>query len=112
MPLGWASKTHSALGEIAGEIYILRLRSIPGLDKAFALIYGVYSCVPRVGITPLVRGTDASVPASYRPRTLVVGPADVCGVRLPLLGGHEPAKYTLGVFLRVLMNPLRGLGVA
>src|SRR5215212_4490068 len=32
--------------------------------------------------------------------------------KVALFGGHEPAKYTLGVFLRVLMNPLRGLGVA
>src|SRR5919112_4742502 len=32
--------------------------------------------------------------------------------RLSLLGGHEPAKQTLGVFLRVLMNPLCSLGVA
>ena len=32
--------------------------------------------------------------------------------RLSLLGGHEPAKQTLGVFLRVFMNPLRSLGVA
>src|SRR5215213_859801 len=100
MPLGWASKTHSALGEIAGEIYILRLRSIPGLDKAFALIYGVYSCVPRVGITPLVRGTDASVPASYRPRTLVLVQPMYVGEGCPYSAATNPrnipSEYSCG----------------
>ena len=32
-----------------------------------------------------------------------VGPLDVCGEELPLLGGHEPTKYTLGVFALVLV---------
>ena len=31
---------------------------------------------------------------------------------MPLLGGHEPAKYTLGVFTPVLANPQCGLRVA
>src|ERR687898_3598386 len=32
--------------------------------------------------------------------------------RAGLLGGHEPAEYTLGVFMTVLANPQCGLGVA
>jgi len=33
-----SAKTYAALGAIEEEIYILRLRSIPGPAKAFALI--------------------------------------------------------------------------
>jgi len=35
------AKIYAALGAIDEEIYVLRLRSIPGSAKAFALIYGV-----------------------------------------------------------------------
>ena len=41
-----------------------------------------------------------------------VGPVDVCGGELPLLGGREPAKYTLGVLTPVLAHPQCSLRVA
>src|SRR5215213_1781765 len=47
-----------------------------------------------------------------RPRDLVLVQSMYVGGGLPLLGGREPAKCTLGVVTPVLAHPQCGLGVA